>query len=341
MHDCATPRDACAEHAQQPKQTAGSSHYDRRVPPESPFISYAQNREDVVLWRALGGLTVGRYVEVGANHPRDDSVTKAFYDRGWSGITIEPVRESAEAHRAERPRDTMVEAVITDADIDAVVLHEIAGTGLSTIVDSVGAQHRATGAVVVDKSVPALRLSDVLEQHGGTDQEVHFMLVDTEGAEQQVLASVDLRTFRPWILVVESTTPNSVLQTHHTWEPALLEAGYVFCLFDGISRFYVAQERAQMLEVALSYPACVLDRFVEARAYAVWQEREGLIEDVRRWRAEALTRWAEAARTSADELRAREGELAAALRELDAMHATVSWRVTRPLRAVRRRMGRL
>jgi len=108
------------------------------VPPDAPFLSYAQNREDVVLWRALGDLAVGRYVEVGANHPQDDSVTKAFYDRGWAGITIEPVHEFAQAHRDERPRDTMIEAVITDEDVDSVVLHEIAGTGLSTIVDSVG-----------------------------------------------------------------------------------------------------------------------------------------------------------------------------------------------------------
>jgi len=309
------------------------------VPPESVFISYAQNREDVVLWRALGDLPVGRYVEVGANHPRDDSATRAFYDRGWSGITVEPMHDFAEAHRVERPRDTMIEAVVTDEDTDAVVLHGIAGTGLSTIVDSVGVRHAQTGENVVDRSVPALRLSDILEQNGGLDQEIHFMLVDTEGSEQQVLASVDLRVFRPWVLVIESTAPNSLLQTHHAWEPSVIEAGYVFCLFDGISRFYVAHEHAEALRATLSYPACVQDRFVEARAYSVWQDRENLTAEVRRWHAEALKRWAEATQISSDEARATAGELAAARHELDAMRASLSWRITQPLRAVRSRMG--
>ena len=309
------------------------------VPPDAPFLSYAQNREDVVLWRALGDLATGRYVEVGANRPQDDSVTKAFYDRGWAGITIEPMHEFAQAHRDERPRDTMVEAVITDEDVDSVVLHEIAGTGLSTIVDSVGTQHAATGAEVVDETVPALRLSDVLEQNGGLDQEIHFMLVDTEGSEQQVLASVDLRVFRPWVLVIESTAPNSSTPTHHAWEPSVLDAGYVFCLFDGTSRFYVAHEHAEALQAMLSYPACVLDRFVEARAYSVWQDRESLKADVRHWRAEALTRWAEANQFSTDEARSVERELAAARHELDAVRASLSWRVTGPLRAVRSRLG--
>jgi hypothetical protein len=54
------------------------------------FISYAQNFEDVMLWRALKGLKKGFYIDVGAHDPEVDSVTKAFYDRGWCGINIEP-----------------------------------------------------------------------------------------------------------------------------------------------------------------------------------------------------------------------------------------------------------
>ena len=66
-----------------------------RGPVESaPFVSYAQNGEDVVLFRALGGVESGRYVDVGANDPVADSISYAFYLRGWSGITIDPVRMS-------------------------------------------------------------------------------------------------------------------------------------------------------------------------------------------------------------------------------------------------------
>jgi len=318
--------------------------YDLHVLLDPPFISYAQNREDVVLWRALGDVSAGRYVEVGANHPRIDSVTRAFYDRGWSGITIEPMHEFAEAHRAERPRDTMVEAVITDEDTETVVLHEIAATGLSSIVDSVGAQHRAAGSPVIDKPVRALRLSDVVEDHAIPGQDVHFMLVDTEGSEPQVLASIDLHKFRPWVLVIESTAPNSTLQTQESWEPAVLAAGYRFCLFDGLSRFYVADEHAENLQARLTYPACVHDKFIganlEAQAYAVWEGRQELISELRRWRAEALTLWAGASSMASGDLQRVRGELAAARDELGAVRATVSWRVTRPIRAVRRRMRR-
>jgi FkbM family methyltransferase len=304
------------------------------VPSDHPFISYAQNREDVVLWRALGHLDRGRYVEVGANHPSNDSASRAFYDRGWSGITVEPMPFYAAAHRAERPRDTMVEAVLTDDDTESVVLHEIAGTGLSSIMDDVGDRHRSEGAPVVDRSVRALRLQDVLAEHGGVGQTVHFMLVDTEGAEGKVLAGVDLREFRPWVLVVESTAPNSTEQTHGAWEDRVLAAGYRFCLFDGLSRFYVAEERAELLQEHLSYPACVLDRFVEVRVHRVLQDREDLIGEVLRWKATAVRRWADSVRRPTVSTEpSREAE--ALRREIDAIHATVSWRVTGPLRALR------
>ena len=43
------------------------------------FISYAQNYEDVMLARALRGVEKGFYIDVGAQDPVNDSVTKSLY----------------------------------------------------------------------------------------------------------------------------------------------------------------------------------------------------------------------------------------------------------------------
>src|SRR6476646_7622711 len=68
------------------------------------FVSYAQNFEDVMLWRALKHVESGFYIDVGAAHPDDYSVTRAFYDRGWRGINIEPTSRVIRLTGA-RPRD--------------------------------------------------------------------------------------------------------------------------------------------------------------------------------------------------------------------------------------------
>src|SRR5688572_4513997 len=54
-----------------------------------PLItSFAQNGEDVRLWRIFANQGPGFYVDVGAGDPTADSVTRLFYDSGWTGINI-------------------------------------------------------------------------------------------------------------------------------------------------------------------------------------------------------------------------------------------------------------
>ena len=134
----------------------------------SPFISYAQNREDVVLHRALAAVSEGRYIDVGANDPTLDSVTKAFYNAGWRGLTVEPVHAYAEAHRRERPGDLVFEVAVTDGGPGEVVLHDIADTGLSTLVDEFAARHAADGREVREVRVRTRTLDDLLDRPAGT-----------------------------------------------------------------------------------------------------------------------------------------------------------------------------
>jgi FkbM family methyltransferase len=326
----------------------------------SPLVSYAQNGEDVVLWRALGHVGEGIYVDVGANDPVDDSVTKLFYDRGWRGLDVEPVSEFAEALRASRSRDVVAEVAVTGDDQGSVTLHEVTGTGLSTLSASIADEASGSGFATRDVTVPSRTLRSLIDEHLA-GQEVHFCKIDAEGAEAEVIASVDLEAWRPWVLVIESTHPNTAESTHMKWQDGVLAAGYRLCLFDGLSRFYVSEERAADLEETLSYPACPLDGFVPAssvnlrnqldemhRIYreahdALVAQKERLesldreVEELRhglvRWRRAALESWAESAASHG-------GPAARELQEeLDAMRETLSWRVTRPLRAVRSRLG--
>src|SRR5262245_23667554 len=99
-----------------------------------PQVSYSQQREDLILYRALKDIRQGCYIDVGANHPTDYSVTKLFYERGWSGINIEPVQCWFDMIVTDRPRDINLRLAAA-ASQGETVLHEVLGTGLSTIVD--------------------------------------------------------------------------------------------------------------------------------------------------------------------------------------------------------------
>ena len=304
---------------------------------DSPFVSYAQNAEDVVLWRALGHLQDGRYVDVGANHPRVDSITQAFYERGWRGITVEPMNDLADLHRRERPNDILVQAAVSDTDDETVILHSVPGSGLSSIMAEVSERNRLHGYAVEDIEVEARRLTGILEDHRDDLDEIHFMVIDVEGAEALALRGLDLQTWRPWVLVVEATRPNSTIPSHEAWERHVTDAGYTFCLFDGLSRFYVADEHREVLAASLSYPACVFDKYIPRQYVELQHEVEQLKDAERqlvRWRHRALLEWAEIATAAATD---RTG----IADELSAIQRSLSWRVTEPLRAARRVIGRL
>ena len=132
---------------------------------------------------------------------------------------------------------------------------------------------------------------------------------------------------------------------HEGWEPRLLDHRYVFAAFDGINRFYVPVERADLVD-SLAYPISVLDRYEPIDVVA---ERFRAMQEVEQHRVR-LKRENDALRTElatlgqhARQLELENANLAAELSamratlaaELSAMRATLSWRVTRPLRALR------
>jgi hypothetical protein len=108
------------------------------------FISYAQNGEDVILWRALKHVENGFYIDVGACDPDELSVTKAFYERGWRGVNIEPVRKYYELCVEKRPRDKNINVAVT-ARSGLSRFMMVKGTGLSTTIDVVATQAAEKG----------------------------------------------------------------------------------------------------------------------------------------------------------------------------------------------------
>ena len=221
------------------------------------ITSYAQNLEDVMLWRALGHIENGFYIDIGAQHPVTDSVSKAFYERGWRGIHVEPVKEYADLLRQDRPDEVVIEASVSDGH-GSTTLYDLPGTGLSTLSPEVADLHRDSGRNSVQRRVPTLTLDDLFSF--GHSAEIHWLKIDVEGAELEVLRGWKTSTARPWIVCVECTVPNSTIVAKGNWEPLLIAKGYSFAYFDGLNRFYCHSSR-QNLRQKLHTPVNVFDGF--------------------------------------------------------------------------------
>lgn len=222
------------------------------------MVSYAQNGEDVMLMRALGSVAGGFYIDAGAADPTMHSVTRAFYDRGWHGVNLEPSLEHFLQLETQRPRDITLQVALDDREGEQV-FHAIQGTGLSTFDGSLAREHNAAGWPVSRVIVTTRTLASVCEQYAPSA--IHFLKVDVEGAEQRVLAGADFTRFRPWIVLVEATRPGTEVANHAGWEPILLQANYRFAWFDGLNRFYIAEEKVEALSPCFASPLGVFDDY--------------------------------------------------------------------------------
>jgi FkbM family methyltransferase len=221
------------------------------------FISYSQNFEDVLLWRALKNVKNGFYVDVGANDPEIDSVTKLFYDHGWKGINVEPVNEWFVKLVTARPRDVNLKVAASSEDGEKI-LYEIPNTGLSTAIDSIAQQHKKNKFESLSKIVKTRTLTKICLEYAPPD--IHFLKIDVEGAEEAVLQGLNLEVIRPWIILIESTMPLSQKENYQKWEKLITGCNYEFCYFDGLNRYYVAFERKRLKKHFIA-PPNVFDNF--------------------------------------------------------------------------------
>jgi FkbM family methyltransferase len=234
-----------------------------------PFISYAANREDVVLHRAFRDKPGGFFIDVGAHHPTACSVTKALSDRGWTGINVEPNPDLVRLFAAERPRDLTL-AVAAGERPGRATMYLIPGQAqLSTLSRELADKYQASGREVVEHQVEIVTLSDLCERHAG-GREIDLLVIDAEGVEREVILGADLPRWRPRVLLIEATDPGTNVPAHQGWETLVLDAGYRLALFDGINRYY-ARSDDPALYAALSVPVNTLDDYITAREWELEQ----------------------------------------------------------------------
>ncbi|HFI5323740.1 TPA: FkbM family methyltransferase [Serratia liquefaciens] len=236
------------------------------------FISYAQNLEDVVLWKALKNVENGFYIDVGANDPIVDSVTRSFYNQGWRGINIEPILGHFNELVADRPQDINLNCALNES-AGELKIWECEVRGWATLDKEVADTHEAEGYKGQWHNVAVRTLADVCAEF--SPENIHFLKIDVEGLELSVLKGNDWDKYRPWVVVVESTFPNTQIETHSDIEDLLIDKNYLFAYADGLNRFYVSTEHKELLP-SLKYPPNVFDDYQTFSEFTALQNAEQL-----------------------------------------------------------------
>src|SRR5207244_2277331 len=95
----------------------------------------------------------GFYIDIGASHPKNLSVTKHFYDKGWKGINIDPLKACHPLFVEARPRDINLNLAI-DSENGVRDFYEVTSyPELSTFSKDIAEQLTASGQKVTSYSV--------------------------------------------------------------------------------------------------------------------------------------------------------------------------------------------
>jgi len=153
----------------------------------------SQGEEDSLLRDLLPG-DDGVYVDIGAGEPVQCSNTWAFYQRGWRGLLVEPLFWYWPALLHQRPGDFLYDAAVRD--YTGMAQLRVQGT-VSSVLPAWNIAEQC------DMLVPCETAADVLAKFPAIRDQCRLCSIDVEGAEGEVLRSIDWSVFHPHILCVE------------------------------------------------------------------------------------------------------------------------------------------
>jgi FkbM family methyltransferase len=281
---------------------------------QDKIISYAQNFEDIMLYRALKNVKNGFYIDIGAADPIAESVSKLFYDKGWRGINIEPNTDNFKKLSSNRPNDINLNVAISDQNINNVDFFEYLTPGFYNS-GSLDLQHveltKKFGFLVNNYKVNILTLDNIFETYKLKD--VHWLKIDVEGSEYNVLKGWNLN-INPWIVVIESFDNYSLEQSYEKWEFMLFKKGYKFVYSDFVNRFYLHNNHDELNKFFMYGPNCFDDFYLHA--YSPYIDPNCLNdEDIENAQITKL-KW----------------ELTGLQNQICCLYNSKSWKITKPMR---------
>ncbi len=217
-------------------------------------VTYAQNREDIIIDWFFKDRKTGFYIDIGAGNPDIDTVTKLFYNKGWNGINVEPIDHIYRYINKRRKRDINLNIGVSNKS-GKLSFREYGTDGLSTFSNEMKEDYLDhpdnVTSKFIDYQVDVVTLSQIFKEHAKSIR-VQFLKVDVEGYEYEVLAGNDWKKNRPELLCIEAN------HVKHDWRPILLENEYVKAHHDGLNEYYVAAESS--LPKVFDHVAAIINR---------------------------------------------------------------------------------
>jgi hypothetical protein len=220
------------------------------------LLSFAQNFEDVILNRAFTDKKQGFFLDIGAQHPVIDSVSRHFILNGWNGILVEPVPAYAILLKEEYPHISVLQKYVGKKGKREMYI--VADTGLSTSDELLAQAYKNSGLNISNEICEGMTLDEIFEFIGEVD--IDWMKIDAENSEVEILNSWKSENVKPTIVVLEVLDPLHKSQINNEVTELMKSKGYIEVYFDGLNKFFLSKNHGEM-KIHFDLPPNIFDSF--------------------------------------------------------------------------------
>lgn len=183
---------------------------------------YSQNQEETAILSACNG--VGRFLDIGAWNAKDKSNVRALYERGWSGVLVEPSPEPFAGLKAEYDGDPRIKLLNVAVGLEPGLIEmHITADAVSTSDPETYEKWRHIVNFTGVLQAQSITLEEIHEKHGDFD----MVSIDAEGVSVDLLHRLLDLGKRPKCIVVEHDDRTTEALSHAT------ECGYACTMANG------------------------------------------------------------------------------------------------------------
>jgi FkbM family methyltransferase len=163
---------------------------------------YSRNVEEWIIRDFFQDRRGGVFLDVGANHYRNESNTYYLESRlGWTGVAVEPLTEFEAEYKQHRPGTRFRAFFASDESNQRARLFYLSDNPLVTSATK-DFTAREGGGMPSEIDAPTITLNDLL-QFEKIDR-IDFLSMDIELAEPKALTGFDLPRFAPALVCIEA-----------------------------------------------------------------------------------------------------------------------------------------
>lgn len=166
--------------------------------------SYSFEGQDLIASTILRKIKKGFYIDVGCNHPIRINDTYKFYNSGWNGILVEPLKNFNKLYKKYRKKDVYYNCLVgLKKKYNLCVFEQ---SGLSSNHPPTIRRYKKRFKSVGNLNIEAKKLSEIIEDYRTKKKikpKINLIKIDIEGNEMDVLKSLDLKKYLPDLLQIE------------------------------------------------------------------------------------------------------------------------------------------